>query len=305
MNLPNLTRGDYWRLSILGLLLLFFFFANDHSKHNIKLESFLVPVFATFFLIGVWLYYGWRDANVFDLRISRLGMLSAQAVILSNLMAIDNYLGLSFAIKTYDEVLARIDHSIGFDWLHFSEAVKSNAFFSDLLTLAYNSTGLQIVAIFIALNLAGFLPELERLTLSCAIAATMTVFIWVLAPTFGALPFRYAQGFPEPPLSLAMSKSYALELLELPRSPVIKIDGDHLIGLIGFPSFHTVLLVLTIYGAWKLEKLRIIIAAWNVVVLISILPDGGHHFVDVIGGILVAVASIQLARLAIPSNVMT
>jgi PAP2 superfamily len=61
--------------------------------------------------------------------------------------------------------------------------------------------------------------------------------------------------------------------------------GD-LMGLIGCPSFHGVMAVLTVRALWELPVSGPLALAANIPVMLSIPADGGHHFVDVPGGFL-------------------
>jgi membrane-associated phospholipid phosphatase len=57
-------------------------------------------------------------------------------------------------------------------------------------------------------------------------------------------------------------------------------------GVIAFPSFHTVIALL-IMQAWFWNRwLRFPVIGWNLAVLFTTLPIGGHYFVDLIAGAL-------------------
>jgi len=123
----------------------------------------------------------------------------------------------------------------------------------------------------------------------------MTVAFWVVFPNLGALPLHYAQGTPDPTFGLAMSKAEAMQQLALFAGPVPTLRFSDLMGIIGCPSFHTVMIVLTIYALWEFRFARMVALACNFLVLLSIPADGGHHFIDVAGGLLVALVPIALA----------
>jgi membrane-associated phospholipid phosphatase len=63
-----------------------------------------------------------------------------------------------------------------------------------------------------------------------------------------------------------------------------------------FPSFHTLLAVVSCVALWSIKPLRIPAVALAVCVVLSTLTSGWHYLVDVIGGLLLAVLSIAVAR---------
>jgi len=68
------------------------------------------------------------------------------------------------------------------------------------------------------------------------------------------------------------------------------------LSFIGCPSFHGVMAVLTVRALWGLPVSGPLALAANIPVMLSIPADGGHHFVDVAGGILVAFLSAAFAN---------
>ena len=121
----------------------------------------------------------------------------------------------------------------------------------------------------------------------------------VLFPSFGALPYHYAQGMAQPDFVLAMSKQDALELMALHSGVVPQLRFDQLTGLIGCPSFHTVMAILTVHALRRVPWAGPLTAAVSIPVFLSIPADGGHHFIDMAVGGVVAAVAIALASLAV------
>jgi membrane-associated phospholipid phosphatase len=61
-------------------------------------------------------------------------------------------------------------------------------------------------------------------------------------------------------------------------------------GVITFPSFHTIMALLVVQAWWWNRFLRLPVLGWNLAVIFSTLPMGGHYFVDLIAGALLWLA---------------
>jgi membrane-associated phospholipid phosphatase len=71
---------------------------------------------------------------------------------------------------------------------------------------------------------------------------------------------------------------------------------EDLTGYVGFPSFHTIMAILTVQALWGLPVSGPLALAVNIPVLFSLPADGGHHFIDLAGGVLLTLLSIALAN---------
>jgi membrane-associated phospholipid phosphatase len=61
-----------------------------------------------------------------------------------------------------------------------------------------------------------------------------------------------------------------------------------------FPSFHATLAVLCAYAARPLRILKFPLLALNLLIVLSSPAMGGHYFVDIIAGIILAALTISL-----------
>jgi len=69
-------------------------------------------------------------------------------------------------------------------------------------------------------------------------------------------------------------------------------------GLVGFPSFHTAQAIIAIWYARRLKRFFYPFLVFNILVVASTPIQGGHHVVDVIGGLAVAAFAIWFASTA-------
>jgi len=85
--------------------------------------------------------------------------------------------------------------------------------------------------------------------------------------------------------------AHALRLL---KSGYRHIDDQVLSGLVSFPSYHTMAAVLFTWAVWK-TPVRWPLAALNCAMVMATPVIGAHYFIDLIGGVGVAVVAIRLA----------
>lgn len=294
-----LTYGDFWRLGVIAACTALFGLVAPFTSVRIEWIT-LVPVFLMAgVLTGVGV--GYRALGR-DEGIAAAVFVVAQIILYSNIAVLDNYLGLELRRPLNDAFLARVDAALGLDWWAYVNWVKSNHVIGQLLTAAYLSSLPQVAAAVIVLGFMKRFDRLDRFTLAFMFSSASTIALWTAFPSFGALPLHYSQGLADPTFFLAMTKEEALKLLSLHAGPTPVLRLDELTGLIGCPSFHTALAILTVYALWGTPYVGKIAVALNAIVLASIPADGGHHFADVAVGVAVTAASLYLADLALRSK---
>ena len=254
--------------------------------------TFWPPLASAALLLGGWYVYRFLRP---DERIATTALVAVQMGLFSLGMELFNYLGFGFRRPSIDASLAAADEAIGFDWAGFVVWLHSVPGADALLTFAYGSSLLQVIVVLLLLGMSGRRAELDRFSLAFIIGASVTTIFWISFPSYGVYAHRVALGLPVPD-GLAVTPGYARTLLDLAAGDFRPLRYSEMIGLIAFPSFHTVLAIITMYGAWRLRAVGPLLVALNVVVLIAIPGDGGHYLVDLFGGALVALFAIVAAR---------
>ena len=87
-----------------------------------------------------------------------------------------------------------------------------------------------------------------------------------------------------------------LEQLEgLRDGSLSTLSMDGVVGMVTFPSFHTILALLVVWASratWWFWPAALL----NAVVIASTLPVGGHHLADLVGGALVTAVTIGVVH---------
>jgi membrane-associated phospholipid phosphatase len=208
-----------------------------------------------------------------------------------------SYLITSADLPLWDALLVRLDRAMGFDWLRFLDATNSSPFFATLLVKAYNTTGqvTELVIVWLALNRRG-----ERLAEFIAVLGVSTVGVCVgmwLVPAAGAFVY-YGPG---PQLvgnfsALGEMWPFVHDFTALRNGTLLVIDLSALQGVVSFPSFHTMLGVMTAYALRDTRWLMIPVLLLNGTMIVATLPVGGHHLADVLAGAGLTLGAILLIR---------
>ena len=67
-------------------------------------------------------------------------------------------------------------------------------------------------------------------------------------------------------------------------------------GIITFPSYHSTLAILFLVALWSVPLLRWLGVVLNLAVIAATPIDGGHYFVDLGAGMIIAILSLLTAR---------
>ena len=207
------------------------------------------------------------------------------------------YMGASLGQPLLDPALARIDQALGFDWLAFLEATNASPAIAYILVHAYHSTGPQFLLLILFLSLTTWSERLSEFLALLAMTSLITAILFALVPAVGA--FDYYR--PDRQLFDNFTQNAGMwhynELIALRSGEEVEFVIGRVEGLVTFPSFHTVLAILTAYAVRDVRLLAAPVAILNAVVIVSTLPEGGHYLIDVLAGIVIAVGAIVLFRI--------
>jgi hypothetical protein len=230
-----------------------------------------------------------------DARLAAMAMGTCALLLFSMFMALTNYIAIRLDRPFIDATLAAWDRMLGIDWHAALAWVQSTPLLKLVLSAAYVLTLPQIAFVVVLLALSGRLERLSLFTLAFSVSALITVAYWAAFPSFGAFAHYREMSPAFSDAGLIVDGDYARELYDLKSGAVEVLSIDKLTGLIAFPSFHTAIAVLAAYALWPVRFVGGAALVLNMLIVLSVPFDGGHHFVDVPAGIAVAVAGLAIA----------
>lgn len=213
------------------------------------------------------------------------------------------YLSSSTTRPLMDAQFAAIDAAMGFHWLSFLDFLNGYPWLAKVLVLAYHTTGLMVVGVCICLSFLRREQRVFEFLALLALASLVTGILMTLFPAAGA--YAWFQPAPERYSSFTTQAGmwHHAELMALRSGETFVYLAAKNSGLVTFPSFHTVMGILTTYAMRQVRFLFPLVAAVNACMIAATMPEGGHHFIDVVAGALIAVGSIvAVRRLAGPTE---
>ncbi len=215
--------------------------------------------------------------------------------------SIFNYLLFPLANMIIDEQLARIDAYVGYSWPGLVAGLAEFPLLGALLGQVYLSSLFQFVLIILLLGFTNKAVSLHRFLLTGMFGALAAIGIWWLVPSFGPSAMYEIPDDLMERVSLVVQPSYGAELLRLAANGPIRITPEDVLGVIAFPSFHTVMACMAVWFTFKTFAGPGFLLV-NVLMLPAILAHGGHHLVDVLGGMIVFALALYVASLIVPQG---
>ncbi|WP_158902647.1 phosphatase PAP2 family protein [Burkholderia sp. L27(2015)] len=255
-----------------------------------SVTKLLVPTCVMLILRGI-AFMPRYSKGVVRLRIHN-GCVILHAVVLMSLFAqaavILQNLGVSLARPLIDHELIALDAALGFHWPDLLAWQMRHHVSSVVLATIYLSYVPQVALTIVALVIAGRADDLADFMLLFMAIAIATILI--SAPFPASDPLIHF-GLLGPHEDTPWSQFYALR-----EGSMSIFDLDKRQGLISMPSLHAAHAVLFAYAVRHIRWLFPVSIVWNVAMAYSAIPFGAHYLVDIIAGVVLAAASIAIAR---------
>ncbi len=226
-------------------------------------------------------------------KIAMIAFTFAFFVITGKAMRVLNYLTTSLAKPFITPKLDEIDKWLGFDWLQYLTWVNDSPFLLKTLPGAYDTLSTTTVLTIVILVILRQHEKLrEYLILFFGLAFVTTSIGWFF-------PVKDTFSFYKPPFDMRSNIRELAGVFHLPhfnplREGTMKyIDLSNMVGMVQFPSFHTIaglLIIWALRGSWMVVPLTLV----NLTMIVSAVVYGGHYLVDIIASTYLVVLSVFL-----------
>lgn len=221
---------------------------------------------------------------------------TAQLILFSAAAATLSYAVAALDAPFWDDRFAAWDRALGLNWRAYIAFVEGDGWLTTAFDIAYNSLMAQLIVAPLVLGFSGSLSACRGFVRAVIVAGFVTVVISAFMPASSVFIHLglLAREHSTLDLAAAFDPSGPLNGLRAGTLKVVSLTGAE--GIIAFPSFHAALGVLFVAAFWRLRWTRWPALALNATMIAATPVNGGHYFVDVLAGIVVAVASLLAAR---------
>jgi membrane-associated phospholipid phosphatase len=258
---------------------------------SVDIPSFL-PVFEAVCFFGAILpILYWRRMR------SLFGMIETTALTLlvSFASLVLSYAGMRFNAPLADQMLTRMDASIGLSTINTIRLTNASPQLSLLLSWSYTSFIYQIIAAPVLLSGLISPRRAYQFIVAYVVLILISVVVSIPFPSHGAV---IGQGFNPSDFMFVnedSSRGFIKSLTEVRSSTSFVLSLQIAKGILTFPSIHAGMGALFIWGAWPSAVLRWPALALNSLMIASAITCGSHYFVDVAAGCIIAVVAARAA----------
>jgi len=236
-------------------------------------------------LVGIACFYRWRREE----KLTNLVVVTIWAVIFTNLALIPMYALARRQVNLADTTLARMDAQLGFEVPVALQLVRRWPLLRRSQEIAYVALLPLMGLAIIVPPLAGAMRRAKEFVVGTVVAGIISFSLFGIVQAIG--PWSI---YPYEPH--AAQAEVQRVFLSLKQPGDYHFDLNHVEGLISFPSFHTILAVLSAYALWPVRKLRWPAALIAGAVVVSTVTTGWHYVVDTYVGLAISVATVGTAK---------
>jgi membrane-associated phospholipid phosphatase len=218
----------------------------------------------------------------------------AQILLIGFLGALLSYAAATLGLPYHDAALIAADRALGFDLGAYIQFLNARPLTALAYVIAYLSMMWQPAIVFVVLALSHRLERLHDFAIALAASLAVTIVIFALYPALGWYGAMHVDEAAFPRLQLFWNFAEHLDGVRSGALPAVPL-GD-LRGIISFPSYHTAAAVLAIWAIWPVRFIRWPMLALNGLMIAAAPVEGAHYLTDVIGGAVVGVIAIVIAR---------
>ena len=189
-----------------------------------------------------------------------------------------------------DGWLSRADRWLGFDWLAYYQFSRP---YFDVLRVAYQSfLWLPAALVILGLAIEHQHSRVWQFVTAAMFALVIAIAIFPFAPA--ASPNCNLSGYRP---GTRRGRQVVRPIMTALRDGSVRtIELHHIAGMVSFPSYHTVAAVQLAWAAWSSRWLRWPVALVCGGMALAIPTFGDHYLIDMVGGAILAIAAILIAK---------
>lgn len=257
---------------------------------NIDVFVFSIAFAIVFIGIGQ-VYRIWRPNEAISLTMHMLGFFTLYSLF----CAVFNLVLLPRPAAPIDAFLVRIDAWFGYSWPEWCAWVANHPALNSMLRTVYGLTLAQLLITFVLLGFHSDRRRLHAAALTLVISSLAVISCWAIFPSGGASAYWTLAPDIDAIVRPTVDSRHGAELYRLYSEGVRDLSGLGTTGLIGFPSFHTVMGLTALVAAWPYRAFRWTLLFFGAFLFPSILIHGAHNLVDVAAGASITLVAWRIS----------
>jgi membrane-associated phospholipid phosphatase len=206
------------------------------------------------------------------------------------------YMGQAVTAPLQDHTFAVADAALGLDFVGFHAWVGTVPLLPEAMYVAYNSCLIQFLIVFLACAVTLDRENAAQLCSLLVLTIVPTIVFATLWPALGSCVYYEPVAEPFSHLNPLACREYLPHVESLRNGTFHTFDVTQTMGIVTFPSFHTIMAIIATYAVRHYRWLFVPFVLLNTVNILSTVPLGGHYFVDVFGGAAIALSAIAIVR---------
>ena len=208
-----------------------------------------------------------------------------------------SYVTAAFNLPLQDALLARADRALGFDWPAVQHWTLTHPLLGPATMFAYGNAHWAIIAAWVVLIVTRQFDRLRAFAQLTMITAVIGIAIAALFPVVGAYAYYGIASDALAGMQGTGAGMYHVADFNAVRAGLLRgIDFASMQGIVQFPSFHTVGSVTAAWAMWRTPYLKWPMALFHAFVVFTAMPVGGHHMMDVLGGLVLTALCLLLVK---------
>jgi membrane-associated phospholipid phosphatase len=229
----------------------------------------------------------WRSFPRITPRLAHLSCTALALVLFTNAVSILSYILTGILpLPRWDRALATADRALGLNWLDMCQWFVRHPAIEAFAHTVYMSLGPEMLFLFFTLEAFGHHKQARAFLLWYIVSVIAALGIGILIPAGGPVVYYH--------LPVPSGTVYISQMADLRNGTLRTINPFDSEGLVVFPSFHTVLAVLCACAASPLRLLKYPLLVLNLLIILSSPFEGGHYFIDIFAGIILAALTVGL-----------
>jgi len=190
----------------------------------------------------------------------------------------------------HDATLAAADRLVGFQWPNWAAFIHSHDSIERVLRWSYTSIELQAFVSTLYFGMRSMTARNLEMFWITLVSLWITLAVFALYPALGPIPYFNVKSETAP---------YLAHLMQLRNGTLHSLLFEKIQGIVSFPSYHTACACTFMYVHRRQRYVFPVVVVLNALMLLSTPSTGGHYFVDILAGFLVAAGSIAIVRYAL------